>query len=138
MKSPLGFWAEMAHGGRLGRIDKTTQPCRYILLHSKKEKFILYTIGGYGMEDQRREIILRLRRIEGQVRGLVAMIERQEPCQEILTQVAAITAAMKRVGVAVLEAYMEECLAKEEGGPADLKKTLKELRTAVSRYISSA
>jgi DNA-binding FrmR family transcriptional regulator len=107
-------------------------------LHSKKERFILYTIGGYGMEDQRREIILRLRRIEGQVRGLVAMIERQEPCQEILTQVAAITAAMKRVGVAVLEAYMEECLAKEEGGPADLKKTLKELRTAVSRYISSA
>ena len=37
-----------------------------------------------------------------------------------------------------MEAYMEECLAKEEGGPADLKKTLKELRTAVSRYISSA
>ena len=107
-------------------------------MYSRKNGSIMYTVGGYGMEEQRREIILRLRRIEGQVRGLVAMIEREEPCQEILTQVAAITAAMKKVGVAVLEAYMEECLAKEEGSPTDLKKTLKELRTAVSRYISSA
>ncbi len=103
-----------------------------------EDRLILYTVGGYVMEEKRKEIILRLRRIEGQVRGLVAMIEREEPCQEILTQVSAITAAMKKVGVAVLEAYMEECLTKEGGSPEDFRQTMKELRTAVSRYISSA
>lgn len=90
------------------------------------------------MERERKEVILRLRRIEGQVRGLVAMIERGEPCADILTQVAAVTAAMKKVGLAVLEAYMEECLAKEGETQADFKESMRELRSAVSRYISSA
>ncbi len=44
---------------------------------------------------QKKEVLLRLKRIEGQVRGLQRMVEEETPCADILTQVSAVTAAMK-------------------------------------------
>jgi len=90
-------------------------------------------------EKEKREILLRLRRIEGQIRGLQGMIEKGVSCPDILTQVAAATSAIKRVGTAMLQAYMEECLEKgrEESG-AKQRDTVKDFQRAISRYIDWA
>jgi DNA-binding FrmR family transcriptional regulator len=101
----------------------------------------LCTIGGYSMETERqkKDVLQRLRRIEGQVRGIQKMVEGGVPCQDILTQVAAATAAIKKVGVVVVQTYMNECLHKTQKGPnAQKEETLKDLQRAISRYIDWA
>ena len=67
------------------------------------------TVEAGGRPDQER-LIRRLRRIEGQVRGLQRMVEEEKGCEEILTQLAAVRAALDRVGVFVISRRMQECL----------------------------
>jgi DNA-binding FrmR family transcriptional regulator len=91
------------------------------------------------MEQKKQEVLLRLRRIEGQIRGLQRMVEERVPCADILTQVAAVTAAVKKVGTAVVKTYMEECLDKTQKAPGVKRRvTLKDFQKAVSRYIDWA
>ncbi len=79
---------------------------------------------------------MRLKRIEGQVRGIQRMIEEGVPCEDILTQVAAATAAMKKTGMAIVQSYMEECLNKtHKEAPARREETLRDFQKAISRYI---
>ena len=66
--------------------------------------------------EYKKAVLMRLRRIEGQIRGLQRMVEEGAPCSEILTQVAAVTSATKKVSMAIVQGYMEECLAKTEQG----------------------
>jgi len=91
------------------------------------------------MEHEKKDILLRLRRIEGQLRGLQRMVEEGVPCSDIMTQVAAVTAAIKRVGMVVVKTYMEECLDKTQK-TTDAKRgdALKDFQKAVSRYIDWA
>lgn len=56
------------------------------------------------------DVLLRLRRIEGQVRGVQRMVEEGRDCREIVNQVAAIKAALTSVSTVVLECYTRNCL----------------------------
>ena len=76
------------------------------------------------MYEERKDVLLRLRRIEGQIRGLQRMVEEEVPCADILTQVAAVTAAVKKVGTVVLKAYMEKCLERLMGSPVSEEQRL--------------
>ena len=99
----------------------------------------LYTIRGYSMEREKRDVLLRLRRIEGQLRGLQRMVEEGTPCADILTQVAAVTAAIKKVGMVVVKTYMEECLDKTRRRSGIKREgALKDFQKAISRYIDWA
>ena len=74
-------------------------------------------------------LINRLRRVEGQSRGLQRMIEEGRSCEEIFTQLAATKAALDRVGVLLISLKMRECLAEESGeeevaSPAAVEKAL--------------
>lgn len=90
-------------------------------------------------ERQKKDILLRLRRVEGQLRGLQRMVEGSAPCPEIMTQVAAATAAIKRTGMAIVQAYMEECLNKAKEEPiAKREETMRDFQKAISRYIDWA
>lgn len=60
----------------------------------------------------RKNILMRLRRIEGQVRGVQRMVEDQAGCRDILTQVAAIKSAMSQVGVMIFENHAQDCIAR--------------------------
>lgn len=62
--------------------------------------------------EQRTKIINRLRRLEGQVRGLQKMLEDERECKEILTQLSGARAALDTVGELILETYLEDCQAK--------------------------
>jgi CsoR family transcriptional regulator, copper-sensing transcriptional repressor len=76
----------------------------------------------------------RLRRIEGQVRGLQRMVDEDAYCIDILTQVAAVQTALEQVAVNVLDAHVRTCVADAvadgDGGP----EKLDELMAAVQRF----
>ncbi len=92
------------------------------------------------IEDQKSDVLMRLKRIEGQLRGLQRMVEKGSPCAEIMTQVAAVTAATKRVGMLILQTHLEDCFEKagESGHPARQKETLRDFQKAISRFIDWA
>lgn len=68
--------------------------------------------------DAVRELCNRLRRVEGQARGLVRMIEEGRPCSEVAVQLAALKAAVNRAAMAFVAAYLEQCLAEARGEDA--------------------
>jgi CsoR family transcriptional regulator, copper-sensing transcriptional repressor len=77
----------------------------------------------------------RLRRIEGQVRGLQRMVDEDAYCIDILTQVAAVQTALEQVAVNVLDGHVRHCVADavaEDGAEAEPK--LDELMAAVRRF----
>ena len=83
----------------------------------------------------RHEIVSRLHRIEGQIRGLERMVEQDRYCIEILTQVAAATRALQGVALALLENHIRECLAGPGVGLPEAK--VKEATAAIARLMHS-
>lgn len=67
-----------------------------------------------GTTEERRKLIARLRRLEGQIRGLQSMIEQQRDCEEVLTQLSAAKVAMNQVGLHVVAHAMKDCVATSE------------------------
>ena len=87
------------------------------------------------MQADSRAVHNRLRRIEGQVRGLQRMVDEDAYCVDILTQVAAVQTALEQVAVNVLDAHVRGCVTDavaDGGGQADEK--LDELMIAVRRF----
>jgi DNA-binding FrmR family transcriptional regulator len=90
-------------------------------------------------ERQKKDVMLRLKRIEGQIRGLQRMVEESAPCPEILTQVAAATAALKKASMTIIQTYMEECLSKsKEDRGMKREDAIRDFQKAIARYIDWA
>jgi DNA-binding FrmR family transcriptional regulator len=88
-------------------------------------------VHGYAMNKD--EIGTRLRRIEGQVRGLQRMVGRDEYCLDILTQVNSVVAALRAVGFGMLNDHVRHCVADSiERGDGEAK--IGELMAAVQRF----
>jgi DNA-binding FrmR family transcriptional regulator len=81
----------------------------------------------------------RLRRIEGQVRGLQRMVDEDAYCIDILTQVAAVQTALEQVAVHVLDGHVRGCVADAVAGgePAESDAKLDELMAAVRRFTKT-
>jgi len=77
----------------------------------------------------------RLSRIEGQVRGLMRMIEEERYCIDIVTQIAAVRAALRRVEEGVLQDHIAHCVEQAivSGNAADQRRKIKELMDVLSR-----
>ena len=77
----------------------------------------------------------RLSRIEGQVRGLMRMIEEERYCIDIVTQIAAVRAALRRVEEEVLRDHISHCVehAIVSGNAADQRRKIKEIMDVLSR-----
>jgi DNA-binding FrmR family transcriptional regulator len=79
---------------------------------------------GDKMEEKER-VIARLRRIEGQLRGLTRMVEAEEECEDILTQLMAARSALDQAALQVISRYMSHCvpdiLAGEDGAQVRLR-----------------
>jgi DNA-binding FrmR family transcriptional regulator len=78
----------------------------------------------------------RLRRIEGQVRGLQRMVEEDAYCVDVLTQVSAVQTALEQVALQVLDAHVRHCVADAVGGDDETAgaERLDELMAAVRRF----
>jgi len=80
----------------------------------------------------------RLRRIEGQARGLQKMIDEEKYCIDILTQVSAMTSALQSVALGLLEEHLSHCVAGAiENGGADAEEKLAEAKQAIARLVRS-
>jgi DNA-binding FrmR family transcriptional regulator len=91
-----------------------------------------------GYRDQTDEVLARLRRIEGQVRGLQRMVSEDAYCIDVLTQVAAATRALQAVSVSLLSGHLHHCVT-EAVAAADGSATAKvdEAVGAVQRLLRS-
>ncbi|MDI3299248.1 MAG: metal-sensitive transcriptional regulator [Bacillota bacterium] len=80
------------------------------------------------------DLLQRLRKIEGQVRGIERMIDEERYCVDILVQIAAVRAALDRVSLQLLEAHVEGCVSDAirsgEGEPY-----IRELMSVVTRFV---
>jgi len=85
------------------------------------------------------DLLNRLSRIEGQVRGIAKMVEQDKYCIDILTQVSAVSQAMQSVALRLLDGHLRHCLldAARAGGPAQEAK-LNEASVAIARLVRSS
>jgi len=83
---------------------------------------------------KREDVIKRLARIEGHVRGVRRMVEEDKSCPEVLLQLAAVRAALNRVGRMVFEDHVETCVSKaiKEGAG---ESAVAELKEALARFL---
>lgn len=92
----------------------------------------------HGYIHRKDEYLTRLRRIEGQARGLQRMVEEEKYCIDILTQVSAITKALQAVSLGLLEEHIEHCVvdAARTDSP-DAQQKLEEVNAAIGRLVRS-
>jgi CsoR family transcriptional regulator, copper-sensing transcriptional repressor len=81
------------------------------------------------------ELLTRLNRIEGQVRGIARMVEEDRYCIDVMTQIAAIQAALDKIALGLLDGHARHCLAGEGAGPATPDAQADELMGAVGRML---
>jgi DNA-binding FrmR family transcriptional regulator len=92
----------------------------------------------YGYTPRKDDYLKRLRRIEGQSRGLQRMVEEDKYCIDILTQVSAMTKALQSVAIGLLEDHLGHCVAQAatEGGDTATEK-VREASEAIARLVRS-
>jgi CsoR family transcriptional regulator, copper-sensing transcriptional repressor len=91
---------------------------------------------GYSMS--KVDLVKRLRRIEGQARGVAQMVEEDRYCIDVLTQISAIRSALESVAVGLVDDHVRHCVADavREGGPA-ADERLTEATAAIARLLKS-
>jgi CsoR family transcriptional regulator, copper-sensing transcriptional repressor len=87
----------------------------------------------YGYTASKEQLTKRLRRIEGQVRGIEGMVEDDRYCIDILTQIGAIQAALDKVALGLLDDHTRHCVMGAEAG--DQAAKTEELMVAVGRLM---
>jgi len=94
--------------------------------------------GVYGYTPRKDDYLKRLRRIEGQARGLQRMVEEDKYCIDILTQVSAMTSALQSVAIGLLEDHLAHCVAEAvaQGGDTAAEK-VREASEAIGRLVRS-
>ncbi|HEY8914454.1 metal-sensitive transcriptional regulator [Lacisediminihabitans sp.] len=92
----------------------------------------------HGYVGNKDALLARLRRVEGQVRGVARMIEEDTYCIDVLTQVSATTRALEAVALALLDDHLMHCVAEatEHGGTVAEDK-LREASAAIARLVRS-
>ena len=91
------------------------------------------------MDDEyKKRTLTRLKRVAGQVDGIQRMVEEDRYCIEVLTQIAAVQAAIGKAGEEILERHLQTCVrhAMESGDPAERDRVVEELMTVVARSSS--
>ncbi|MGI8753942.1 MAG: metal-sensitive transcriptional regulator [Acidimicrobiales bacterium] len=89
-----------------------------------------------GYQTDKQAVQKRLKRIEGQIRGLQRMVDDDMYCIDVLTQVSAVNRALQSVALVLLGDHLSHCVTKAvaEGGPAAEDK-LKEAQAAIERLV---
>jgi DNA-binding FrmR family transcriptional regulator len=92
----------------------------------------------HGYSAEREAHLKRLRRVEGQVRGLQRMVEEDKYCIDVLTQVSAATRALEAFALSMLEEHLDHCVAEAvRNGGAEADEKLREANAAIARLVRS-
>ncbi len=92
----------------------------------------------HGYITDKDRYLKRMRRIEGQARGISRMVEEEQYCIDILTQISALTSALEAVAVGLLDDHLKHCVldaARLGGDEAEVK--IKEATDAIARLVRS-
>jgi DNA-binding FrmR family transcriptional regulator len=89
-----------------------------------------------GYTATKAELLNRLSRIEGQVRGVARMVEDDRYCIDVVTQINAARAALDKVALGLLDGHVRHCLVGGHGGPDDPEEQAAELMGAVGRMVA--
>jgi DNA-binding FrmR family transcriptional regulator len=91
-----------------------------------------------GYIDSKAAVLTRLRRVEGQVRGLQRMVENDTYCIDVLTQVSAATKALQAVALELLEDHLSHCVADAtRAGGEEAEAKVREASEAIARLVRS-
>jgi DNA-binding FrmR family transcriptional regulator len=88
-----------------------------------------------GYTASKDQLLTRLNRIEGQVRGVSRMVEEDRYCIDVLTQIGAIQAALDKTALGLLDGHARHCLAGEGEGPDTPEEQADELMGAIGRLL---
>lgn len=91
-----------------------------------------------GYHDRKDDYAKRMKRIEGQVRGIAKMVDEDKYCIDVLTQISAVTKALQAVALGLLDEHMGHCVlnAAKSGGP-EAEAKLREASDAIARLVKS-
>jgi CsoR family transcriptional regulator, copper-sensing transcriptional repressor len=88
-----------------------------------------------GYSATKEQLLGRLARVEGQVRGVAGMVENERYCIEVLTQIAAIQAALNKISLGLLDDHARHCMQGKGAAPSDPAEQVDELMGAVGRLL---
>jgi DNA-binding FrmR family transcriptional regulator len=92
----------------------------------------------HGYSDDKAAIVKRLKRIEGQVRGIQRMVEDDTYCIDVLTQISAVNKALQAVALELLDDHLGHCVAGAAAkGGRDAEEKLAEASAAIARLVKS-
>ena len=90
-----------------------------------------------GYSQDKEAVRRRLRRIEGQVRGLQRMVDEDTYCIDVLTQISAVTKALQAVALELLDDHLSHCVADAVRGGQDADAKISEATAAIARLVRS-
>lgn len=91
-----------------------------------------------GYSDDKNAVLARLKRIEGQTRGIHKMVEDERYCVDVLQQISAVTRALQGVALHLLDEHLSHCVADAiEVGGAEREAKLSEASAAIARLVKS-
>jgi CsoR family transcriptional regulator, copper-sensing transcriptional repressor len=93
------------------------------------------TAHGYIKAKDKELLQNRLRRIEGQVRGVQRMVEEEAYCVDVLTQIGSVISALEKAGTILLKDHVEHCVRESIEHGEDAEEKIEELTTAVERFL---
>ena len=92
----------------------------------------------HGYITDKDRYLARLRRIEGQARGIHRMVDEEQYCIDILTQISALTSALQGVGLGLLDDHLKHCVVDAaRAGGQEIEDKLKEASDAIARLVRS-
>lgn len=90
-----------------------------------------------GYYPNKEDVLARLKRIEGQIRGVTRMVEADKYCIDILDQISAVDSALKKVAVGLLKDHLGHCVAQGTAGGAEGKDMVAEASNAIARLVKA-
>jgi DNA-binding FrmR family transcriptional regulator len=88
-----------------------------------------------GYSASKEQLLNRLARVEGQVRGIGAMVEQDRYCIDVITQIAAVQAALEKIALGLVDGHVRVCMSGDGVAPEDPDQRAQELMGAVGRLV---
>ena len=89
-----------------------------------------------GYTASKEQLLNRLARVEGQVRGITRMVDEDRYCIDVLTQISAIQAALEKIALGLVDGHLRVCMRGDGGAQVDPDEQVDELMGAVGRLVS--
>lgn len=92
-------------------------------------------MSGYIKAENKKNLANRLDRIEGQARGIKRMVEREDYCIDIVTQITSLVAASEKVATILIQDHVDHCVREAAENRGDAEEKIAELRSALERFL---